>query len=146
MWHALFLASVLTLADAPKNDTIEDEMTGQGLASLHGAWKIRSLIEDGTKWDMELFRTHRFVIARDRLISKVDGKKSSEATIAIDDTRWPWRLVCRGNGQITVAAICRLDGDTLMICHTQEGSEFPQQFVSRRGSGLVLKVLQRQRK
>jgi uncharacterized protein (TIGR03067 family) len=148
-WRALALIvalAPLASADAPKERPPVDEMTRDGLASLQGFWKLRSLTVAGTDLDMELFRTHRMVIAGDRLISEWDGKKFSEATIAITDTRRPWVLTVWGRGQNTIRAICRSDGDALTICFSEKGEKLPTEFASRRGTSLALQVWQRQKK
>jgi uncharacterized protein (TIGR03067 family) len=146
MWQAVVLSAALVPANAPKNDVAVDETTGPGLASLQGAWRLRSLIVDGTAWDMEGLRTARLVIAGNRSIGELDGKKFAESTIAVNDTRLPWVLVTWGAGQRTVRTICRVDGDRLVICENRNGGQLPREFVSREGTGLALLVYQRQKK
>jgi uncharacterized protein (TIGR03067 family) len=142
----LALAAGMAAGDVPKNDAPLDETTGHGLASLQGAWRLRSLTVDGTTWDMESLRTARLVIAGNRSIGELDGKKLAGSTIAINDTRRPWVLLIWGPGQRTVKAICRVDRDTLMICENRNGGQLPREFVSREGTGQALLVFQRQKK
>jgi uncharacterized protein (TIGR03067 family) len=145
MWQAVVLSAALVPADALKSDVAVDETTGHGLASLQGAWRLRSLTVDGTAWDMEGLRTARLVIAGNRSIGELDGKKFAESTIAVNDTSLPWVLVTWGAGQRTARTICRVDGDRLVIRENRNGGQLPREFVSREGKGLVLLVYQRQK-
>jgi uncharacterized protein (TIGR03067 family) len=142
----IVLAAGMAAADAPANDASLDEVAGHGLASLQGVWQLRSLTVDGADWDMEGLRTARLVIAGNRAAGELDGKKFSESTIAVNDSRLPWVLLFRGPGQRAAQVICRVDGDRLMLCESRNGRQLPREFVSRKGAGLALLIYQQEKK
>ncbi len=70
----------------------------------------------------------------------------SNAGLELDETRVPKKITVRDDGgKLTFRGIYALDGDTLKVCMNGDGSDVrrPEEFVTRKGTSLVLIVLKR---
>jgi uncharacterized protein (TIGR03067 family) len=151
MWLVLSLAAVLAVAaDLPEGGSLTDEVEGDDLSCLQGAWMIRSMVESGHKVPTELIAGVLCVIADNKfcIVSKAAalGSRAKSGTITLDITRRPRSIDFRTK-DIVARGIYRVENDVLTICvRADDSKERPRDFSATRGSGVRVMMFQRVRK
>jgi len=111
---------------------------------VQGKWKIESGTRGGNPLPDEVKST---IIVFDGNKMKMtftrDGQEQSrEMTFKLDPTAKPKAIDVDINGKPGLG-IYSLEGDTLKICHGEEGDARPTEFASKEGSKVALIVLKR---
>ncbi|HZT81824.1 MAG TPA: TIGR03067 domain-containing protein [Gemmataceae bacterium] len=136
-------AVLLLAAAAPRPDPARQEKE-----KLQGTWVVLQLLEGGQSPPADVVEQIRLTFRGDKLLTRERREKQpEEQTYKLDPTRNPKRI------EITPAAgpnkgqpfpgIYELEGDAMRICLARPGQQRPTQFLSPRGTDLILMVLKR---
>jgi len=114
---------------------------------IQGNWKVVSVEMDGKKDpDGEVFdmiRNATMTFTKDKQIIEVGGGKKVY-TYTLDPKHKPQALYLKGD--VSVAAVYKLDGNTLKICMPNAGKGggvMPTALTTKKGDGRLLIVLKR---
>lgn len=125
--------------DIPKGDK----------GKLQGKWQIVSVaVEDKVIERDGVPREWKGTFEKDLFVEgdRFGQVGYSEAKIKLDETRDPKQITIQSDdGKLTFRGIYALDGDTLKVCINGDGSDVrrPEEFATRKGSPLLLIVLNR---
>jgi uncharacterized protein (TIGR03067 family) len=138
--QALVFGTVLTRG--ARADVAEEAMK-----KLEGNWTVVSAVSNGEKMPDEDAKKMKFVIGGNK-ITVTERENSPEiATLKLDPSKTPaWMDITPDKGpstrpaDATVAAIYKLDGDTLQICFNKDSNkDRPKDFSDPKSSLLTLK-------
>jgi uncharacterized protein (TIGR03067 family) len=140
-------AALLPAVAQEKGDPVKKEME-----LLEGTWNFVSVVQDGTKQPRrkmgEDFQTITF--QGDKFEVKRGDKVLLSGTQKLDPGKDPKTIdlnVTEGEGKGTVQlGIYELKGDTFTTCLDPQGKKRPKEFQSLADSGLLLLVMQREKK
>lgn len=125
--------------DAPKGDK----------EKLQGKWQIMSIAtEDKVVKREDKLAAWKGTFEKDLFVEgdRFGQVGYSNAKIKLDDTREPKQITIQDDdGKLTFRGIYVLDGDTLKVCMNGDGSDVrrPEEFVTKKGTPLILVTLKR---
>jgi uncharacterized protein (TIGR03067 family) len=112
---------------------------------LQGKWKIESGMQGGKPLPDDVVKTGIIEFDGNKIKStvKVDGAdRTDEMTFKLDSTKKPKAIDVDMKGKPGLG-IYKLDGDTLTICHGEDGDPRPTEFESKEGTKTVVVVMKR---
>jgi uncharacterized protein (TIGR03067 family) len=137
-------AVALLLVAADDKDEVKKE-----IERFEGTWKFESLELDEAKVPTDSFKDSKLVIKGDKFTYK-EGDAEYGGTFKVDVSKKPKTI------DITFTAgpekgksfkgIYELDGDTYKVCLDPKGKDRPTKFETKKGTGVVLEVLKREKK
>jgi uncharacterized protein (TIGR03067 family) len=141
-------AGGLLLAIGARAADNKDTLKGDR-GKLQGKWQIVSVaVEDSVIKREGVPREWKGTFEKDLFVEgdRFGQVGYSNAKIELDETRDPKQITVRADGgKFTFRGIYALDGDTLKVCMNGDGGDVrrPEEFVTKKGTPLVLIVLKR---
>jgi RNA polymerase sigma factor (sigma-70 family) len=134
------LFALRTQADEPAAKPEENAKTDA--ESLQGEWAAKSVEIDGKDYTAQKAKSWTLTIDGDKV--KGMTKTGDELSFKLDATKKPKEIDLAGERtELARKAIYELDGDTLKVCWSQDGTVRPTDFTSTSG---VLAVYERKKK
>jgi uncharacterized protein (TIGR03067 family) len=141
----IFVSALVSVAAPPQAGA-----TKADLEKLQGDWAEVSVCVDGVKASDDEAQSIFQTIKGDRYTLSLFNKSLVKGTLKIDATKKPKTIdmtTTDGPGKdTTTLGVYEIDGDTLKICSAQPGKDRPQDLTSKKGSGHVLSVWEREKK
>jgi uncharacterized protein (TIGR03067 family) len=146
MRRSLYLlgAVALLLVAAEDKDDVKKE-----IARFEGTWRFESLEVEEAKVPKESFKDSKLVIKGDKFTYK-EGEGVYGGTFKVDVSKKPKTIdITFTEGPEkgkTFKGIYELEGDTYKVCLDPKGKDRPTKFETKKGTGVVLEVLKREKK
>jgi uncharacterized protein (TIGR03067 family) len=137
------IAMVLVCGLALSAVAAADEKSDQD--KLQGKWKMESGTHGGKPLPDEIVKGSTITIDGKtmKMTRTAEGKdQTREMTFKLDPSKKPKTIDVDMDGKPGLG-IYSLDGDTLKICHGDQGDERPTTFESKEGSNVTVVVLKR---
>jgi uncharacterized protein (TIGR03067 family) len=132
----MLLAADKAKKEAPKPD----------LERLMGRWIVVSGESDGTAAPENVLKQARMIFQGDRLTASSANGKTDVLRFKIDPSAKTKTIdITHEKKRQTILGIYALDGDRLKLCLGAPGSARPREFVTKKGSGVLLLVLDREK-
>ena len=144
------LLRVLLLLVAGSLIAAEDkDAAKKELAKFQGTWIFESMVSDGEKVPPDSFKGSTLTI-KDGIFTVKEGDTIYKGTFKVDPTKKPKEIdVIFTEGPDkgeTMMGIYEIDGDTYRPCFAIGGKDRPKELASKKGSGIILQVLKKQKK
>lgn len=138
-------AGLLAAADTMRIDTAVDR-ENRDLENMQGRWMILRLQRDGQ--DDRTNETQTIAVKGDQFLV-MSGKDRKDVYIfRVNPAKYPKTFDIFSSwpekDAHEIAAIYRLDGDTLTLCWHDSTEKRPRTFAAKKGDGLTLLVLRRE--
>jgi uncharacterized protein (TIGR03067 family) len=144
MWKTtavVVVALLVGVVAAKPDDKKKDE------DKIQGTWQAVSLEEDGQKAPEDKTKEIKIVFGADGKVTVHGGDKEIKGTYQLDATKKVKELTLKAEGEKSVLAIYKLDGDDLTICGVADGKgDRPTEFASKAGTHNHLIVFKREKK
>ncbi len=139
MFAALTLALLFT-SQATSDDKKNNE-------PFQGKWKIASIVANGETIPTDQFENAVLTVTGDERVLKDGDEVKSKAKYKVDPTKTPKTIdIMVSEGTLkgkTIKGIYEITGDTMKICANLEGMNYPKEFKSETGSGILLQTFKR---
>jgi uncharacterized protein (TIGR03067 family) len=109
---------------------------------IAGTWTVVSFEEGGEKAKKETIKGVEVTFTEDGKYTVKQGAKEQDFTHTLDATKKPKEFNGTNSKGHTVAGIYKLEGKKLTVCFARRGDR-PTEFVSDKGTSVVLIVLER---
>jgi uncharacterized protein (TIGR03067 family) len=143
----IFVAQPAATAGPDDKPGLVDPKTGQKLApeldGLQGKWIVTSIRADG-KDEEEGYLARMTFQGNKLLLKKRPEHDGDQYTVKVDASASPAQIDITKGGH-TALGIFELNGDKLRICFRERGGKRPSEFLSEKGSNLILIELRRDR-
>jgi uncharacterized protein (TIGR03067 family) len=141
----LFVGLAFLAAQAQEPKKADDAK--KALESLHGEWKIVSIVKDGVPGPADQVRKMSATISGNKLTVKRPGGERVQ-TISVNPNTTPASIDLvadpKKEGDQLIEGIWKLEKDTLTLCYGRGGDPRPKDFKS--GEGVAVTVLERIKK
>ena len=135
---------LLTLGIAQATGAAKDEMIKKDKDGMQGAWNVIEIYSDGIRADVTKLVGAKITIKGDKATGKgVRLGKDNETSFRLDPTQKPKAIDFIHQDGVITTGIYDLEGDKLKICNTIPKSPRPKDFEPKKGAGLILIILRR---
>jgi uncharacterized protein (TIGR03067 family) len=114
------------------------------------AWKVTRMVVDGAEVPADNLKKITLIVSGNNYVVKEGGKTVTTGTVKLDQSKNPItidRTVTAGEDKgKTFLGIVEMTADTMKVCWAPAGKERPTEFASKKGSGHILQVFEKQKK
>jgi RNA polymerase sigma factor (sigma-70 family) len=145
---AAVVGTVVWARQAPADKpTAAREVAVKDQEKILGTWAYVSVEANGKKVP-EAVKDARLTFAAESKFTAINRKgEKMGGTYKLDPARKPKQITTTNDKGKTHLGIYKLEGDTLTICiHQEDGADRPTEFATKKGTKIVLVVLEREKK